>query len=260
MQDSSMRLAGRKRELRAGNTALRDALLMEQRELLSARVCAHAWSWFSQEGAASLLAYAPFRSELDCRPLLAAAWAEGHEVLLPRVNRESGDLSLHQVSSWDELVPGTYGIMEPPAGSAALAGPIAQAGRGSGWPEVIFVPGLAFDRRGGRLGYGRGYYDRLRTALEAGVSGTAAKPMWIGLAYGLQLVPEVPLEEHDALMDLLITENGIWDCRKERLHGINSFQRAGQSPHGGCERQGSHQADSSSQKPGAYGPGDAERH
>lgn len=90
MQDSSTQLAGRKRELRSGNTALRDTLPMEQRELLSARVCAHAWSWFSQEGAASLLAYAPFRSELGCRPLLAAAWAEGHEVLLPASTGRAG--------------------------------------------------------------------------------------------------------------------------------------------------------------------------
>ncbi|NQX47379.1 5-formyltetrahydrofolate cyclo-ligase [Paenibacillus tritici] len=217
MQEQSMQLTEWKRRLRAGNTALRDALSIEQRALLSARVCSHAWSWFSQAKAASLLAYAPFRSELDCRPLLAEAWAGGCEVLLPRVNRESGDLSLHRVRSWEELVPGAYGILEPAAVGTALTGPGTAAGGRTSWPEAVFVPGLAFDRKGGRLGYGRGYYDRLRAASEAGLPKGAARPLWIGLAYDLQLVPEVPLEEHDALMDLLITENGIWDCRKERV-------------------------------------------
>lgn len=215
MQDSSMGLALRKRELRAGKAALRDGLSVEQRGRLSALVCSHALAWFSQEQADSLLAYAPFRSELDCRPLLTEAWARGHQVLLPRVNRESGALSIHPVRSWDELAPGAYGIPEPVTGTA---GPGANAGTAaiSALPDAVFVPGLAFDRRGGRLGYGRGYYDRLRAAWEAELSESAARPLWVGLAYSLQLVPEVPLEEHDALMDVLITENGIWDCRKER--------------------------------------------
>lgn len=215
MQDSSMRLALRKRELRAGKAALRDGLSVEQRGRLSALVCSHALTWFSQEQGDSLLAYAPFRSELDCRPLLAEAWARGHEVLLPRVIRESGVLSIHPVRSWEELAPGAYGIPEP---VTEIAGPGLYAGKSerSGLPDAVFVPGLAFDLRGGRLGYGQGYYDRLRAAWEAELPESAARPLWVGLAFGLQLVPEVPLEEHDALMDVLITENGIWDCRKER--------------------------------------------
>ncbi|WP_238652324.1 5-formyltetrahydrofolate cyclo-ligase [Paenibacillus piscarius] len=222
MPERSMELAARKRELRAGKAAERDSLSLVQREQLSARVCHHAWSWFTQAGAVSLLAYAPFRSELDCLPLLREAWAGGHDVWLPRVDRESGTLSLHSVGAWEELVPGAFGIPEPAAGSITLAG--AETGTGGNLPDAVFVPGLAFDLRGGRLGYGRGYYDRLRAGWEQTPSGNNRRPLWVGLAFGVQLVPEVPLEEHDALMDLLITENGIWDCRKERLHGINSFQ------------------------------------
>jgi 5-formyltetrahydrofolate cyclo-ligase len=214
MQDSSMRLALRKRELRAGMAALRDGLSVELRDRLSAQVCSHAWTWFLQEQAGSLLAYAPFRSELDCRPLLAEAWARGHEVLLPRVIRDTGALSIYPVRSWEELAPGAYGILEPVTGSPGAGG--SRAGGSSRLPDAVFVPGLAFDGRGGRLGYGRGFYDRLWAAWEAELPESAARPVWVGLAYDLQLVPEVPLEEHDALMDVLITENGIRDCRKER--------------------------------------------
>lgn len=223
MQDRSMRLALRKRELRAGKAALRDGLSMEQRVHLSARVCSHAWTWFSELKADSLLAYAPFRSELDCRPLLAEAWAEGTTVLLPRVNRENGALSIHPVLAWGELVPGAYGIPEPVSGNSGSAG--SGVSGLSRLPDAVFVPGLAFDLRGGRLGYGRGYYDRLRAGWDAALPESAVSPLWVGLAYDLQVEPEVPLEEHDALMDILITENGIWDCREERgRHGVKSFQ------------------------------------
>lgn len=214
MQDGSTRLALRKRELRAEQTALRDGLSVEQRDIWSVLVCRQAWTWLTGEGASALLAYAPFRSELDCRPLITEAWAEGYEVLLPRVIRGSGTLSLHSVRSWEDLAPGAYGIPEPITRSSDSA----DSGVCSipGIPDAVFVPGLAFDLRGGRLGYGQGYYDRLRAEWEAALPGSAVRPLWVGLAYGVQVVPEVPLEEHDALMDLLITENGIRDCRKGR--------------------------------------------
>ncbi|MNI15577.1 5-formyltetrahydrofolate cyclo-ligase family protein [compost metagenome] len=82
-------------------------------------------------------------------------------------------------------------------------------------PDVVFVPGLAFDRQGGRLGYGKGYYDRLQASWKQD-SGFALKPpVWIGLAFSQQLVPEVPMDGHDAYMDMLITEEGIFHCREE---------------------------------------------
>jgi 5-formyltetrahydrofolate cyclo-ligase len=154
-----------------------------------------------------MLAYVPFRSELDTRALIAEAWAGGSSVLLPRVIRASGTMSLHQVRSWEELAPGSYGIPEPAAGDAALTEQIIM-------PDVVFVPGLAFDRTGGRLGYGAGYYDRLRAAWEKQLP--ANPPLWVGLAYGVQLLPEVPMDDHDAYMDMLITEEGIIHCRREK--------------------------------------------
>ncbi|MNC20182.1 5-formyltetrahydrofolate cyclo-ligase family protein [compost metagenome] len=152
----------------------------------------------------------PFRSELDCRPLIAGAWAHGREVLLPRVIAESGIMSLHAVGSWEELAPGAYGILEP----------VTHAGNGQEpevlrLPDVVFVPGLAFDRKGGRLGYGRGYYDRMQASWQQDSALVLKPPVWIGLAFSHQLVSEVPMDEHDAYMDMLITEEGIFHCREE---------------------------------------------
>jgi 5-formyltetrahydrofolate cyclo-ligase len=208
MTGQKLPLAEWKRELRAEKAALRDSLSLDQRTSRSSLACSHASQWLRQEGASSFMAYVSFRSELDTRPLITAAWAQARKVLLPRVIQASGRMSLHTVASWEDLAPGAYGIQEPITGAIELPCP-------EGVPDVVFVPGLAFDSRGGRLGYGRGYYDRLRAAWDAELSESARPPVWAGLAYGLQLVQEVPMDDHDAYMDMLITEDGIIHCRKE---------------------------------------------
>jgi len=203
-------LAETKRVLRRQMAAARDGLTPDQRGRLSSLVCSYAWNWLQKEGAASFMAYASFRSELDTRPLIGKAWEQHMEVFLPRVHVPSGLMSVHRVDSWNELTPGAYGIPEP-LDATATAEPEAPGPV----PDVIFVPGLAFDRRGGRLGYGRGYYDRLRAAWEPALAGLKKAPVWAGVAYGIQLLEEVPMEEHDACMDILITEHGVVHCREE---------------------------------------------
>lgn len=203
--EGSHSAASRKRQLRAERAAARGGLSPEERRELSARACAHAQDWLQASGAETLLAYMPLRSELDTRPLIAAAWAAGGRVLLPRVIPGSASMSLHEVRSWEELAPGAYGIHEPLPSILAW----------EAVPDAVLVPGLAFDRRGGRLGYGQGYYDRLRARWQSEAPRGSVQPLWAGLAYELQLVTEVPMEPHDAFMDMLITENGIWRCRKE---------------------------------------------
>ncbi|WP_410513752.1 5-formyltetrahydrofolate cyclo-ligase [Paenibacillus sp. BR2-3] len=203
-------LAEAKQVLRRRKAAARDLLSPDQRGQISSLVCNHAWNWLQKQGTASLLAYVAFRSELDTRPLIGKAWEERREVFLPRVLPGNGVLALHRVNSWEELTPGTYGIPEPMVSDEGLLEPDLQP-----MPSAVFVPGLAFDRRGGRLGYGRGYYDRLRAAWESVISYKENPPVWIGLAYGMQLVEEVPMDIHDAFMDILITEDGVVHCRKE---------------------------------------------
>lgn len=202
-------LAEAKQAIRRQQTAARDGLSLEERESRASQVCIHAWNFLQIRQADSLMSYVAHRSELDTRPLLMRAWEEHLTVFLPRVLPGDGVMALHRVSSWDELMPGAYGIMEPTGGSDE------EPMDSESVPAVIFVPGIAFDRRGGRLGYGRGYYDRLRSATESAALARDKAPVWIGLAYGMQLVEEVPMEAHDAYMDYLITEDGIVHCRKE---------------------------------------------
>ncbi|MDQ0194020.1 5-formyltetrahydrofolate cyclo-ligase [Paenibacillus wynnii] len=201
-------LAEEKQVLRRQMAVARDTVSPDQREYLSSLVCGHAWNFLQMNNATSLMTYVAFRSELDTRPIIGKAWEEQWEVYLPRVLPGSGTMAVHRVRSWSELAPGAFGIPEPIV-------PEETDSTLSSLPAIVFVPGLAFDKRGGRLGYGRGYYDRLRATWESVTLDSEIPPIWIGLAYSIQLVDKVPMDIHDAFMDFLITEDGILDCRKE---------------------------------------------
>ncbi|CAM4418831.1 5-formyltetrahydrofolate cyclo-ligase [Paenibacillus tarimensis] len=190
-----------KQELRQAMAAKRDSLAPAVRQRRSEEACARAADWLSAARAGSVMLYIGFRSELDTRPLITSCWARGIEVIVPRSIPADRSMELFRLRSWEELAAGAYGILEP---DPAIAAPWAE-GR---LPDIVITPGLAFDRSGGRLGYGGGYYDRLRARLdESEYSGTT---LWVGLCYDIQLVSEVPMEDHDARLHGLITETGFY--------------------------------------------------
>ncbi len=194
-----------KAALRRLAASRRDALEAPLREYWSREACGLAWAWMTEAGYASLMAYAAIRSELDAGSLLDQAWSASMEVFLPRV-AAGGLLETGRVRSRSELVPGVFGIPEP--------APAACRASGGALPELVLVPGLAFDESGGRLGYGRGYYDRLLTRLEEEAAGSGRqRPVRAGLCFSAQVVPEVPVDGKDRFMDMLITEKGITICK-----------------------------------------------
>lgn len=148
--------------------------------------------WFSQ--AACVMAYCSIPPEIDLMPVLETALKQGKTLVLPRCE-PGGHMTPRQVHSLEELVLGSYGILEP--GQNAVQVPEQQI-------DLILVPGLAFDGMGHRLGRGKGYYDRF-------LSRTSAKTMGI-CRY---LVPEVPVEPHDISMNALVTEHNIITCERE---------------------------------------------
>ncbi len=104
-------------------------------------------------------------------------------------------MEFRQIRSLGELVPGAWGIGVPPA-EAPLAPP----------PDVILVPGVAFDEWGGRLGRGGGFYDATLTSLPG---------LRLGVAFDIQLVERVPLAAHDERIHALVTESGVWAIPSE---------------------------------------------
>lgn len=145
--------------------------------------------------AASLLLYASFRSEADTRSVMEEALSRGKAVMLPRV--EGDALKIYELKGMEELSPGYMGIPEPPASHERL--------RGIDDVQVVVMPGVAFDARGSRLGYGKGYYDRM-------LEGAKGIPL-VALAYEEQMAEDIPREGHDVRVDIIITDKRVIDCR-----------------------------------------------
>lgn len=143
--------------------------------------------------AREILAYMAVRNELDAGLIASQALADGKRLLLPRCRDGApGLVDLGCVRCLSETAPGSYGIPEPPR--EACLSPEAFS------PDLILVPGLAFDRRGARLGFGGGYYDRL-LALPM-----AQNAFTVGLGYDFQLLALLPSDPWDKPVNAVVTE------------------------------------------------------
>lgn len=189
-----------KRALRNEVLTRRLMLSREANAEYSRRITEHVVAMKAFIESSTVMAYWPFRNEVDTSLIIRAALASGKRVVLPRTIKLERRLAPHVVSDLDrDLRPGAYGIMEPlpelPEASPEEIG-------------LVIVPGLVFDRAGNRIGYGGGYYDRFLPQLSR-----AAK---VAVAFSLQLVPRVPFDERDRPVDYVVTEDGVIDCRAER--------------------------------------------
>jgi 5-formyltetrahydrofolate cyclo-ligase len=181
-----------KAELRTLLNARRNALPREAIVRMSASITRSLLALDAYRQAPSVLAYVTFGSEFITKPFIDAALEDGKRVALPKIDRANDRLALYTVCDLErELAAGPWGIREPRPDVCPAAA----------LPDIAFilVPGLGFTVRGDRLGYGRGYYDRLLATRRPETALVAA-------AFSVQVVDELPMNEHDVPVDLLITE------------------------------------------------------
>lgn len=184
-----------KTSLRRHAREARKALSAEARAEASAAIASRVLELPEIQRASAVLLYGASPEEVDTTPLEVALRARGVRVALPRV-AGAHHLTLHWVDGLAELAEGAFGLREPhEAAACALPSEI----------EAIVVPGVAFDERGGRLGYGRGYYDTL-------LSGACAGVPTVGIAFDEQVVAEVPCEERDERMCVVVTPTRTLRC------------------------------------------------
>lgn len=189
-----------KAALRRQIIAAREALPPADRAAASAAICARVTALECWRAARTLMLFASFGAEVDTRPLITAALREGRRLVLPRVNRERRALDLFRITDpATDLAPGVWGIPEPQPDRCAPAA-IADL-------DCLILPGVAFDRQGGRLGYGGGFYDRILEALSP-----TQRAATIAVAFELQLVTQVPCEPHDLTVAHLCTERETYRC------------------------------------------------
>ncbi len=173
--------------------SLREEMLLRRRHLAAATCLGRSLAAQRQllalpefEAASTLALYCPIRNEVFTEEIFACASRRGKRVAYPRV-REA-QMEFVAVADPSALVPGAFGILEP-TGEDLL--PVAAL-------DLIVVPGVAFDRGGHRLGYGKGFYDRaLRNASGA---------VLVGFCFDFQLVDALPAEAHDVRMDMVVTD------------------------------------------------------
>jgi 5-formyltetrahydrofolate cyclo-ligase len=129
---------------------------------------------------------------------------QGKKIIVPWCNTQ-GELELFHLENMEELAVGMYKILEPKAEPRTLAAKQVHAED----LDLIMVPGVAFDRRGARMGHGKGYYDKLlqHARLDA--------PL-MALAFECQLFPEIPMAPHDIFMDRIITEKAVYAGKGRR--------------------------------------------
>jgi 5-formyltetrahydrofolate cyclo-ligase len=138
-------------------------------------------------------------SEIDPRPLGEELLAFGWTLALPSSDAVDAPVVFRGWKPGDRLAPDLAGIAAPLAAAPELV------------PNVVVCPLIAFDRQGGRLGQGGGYYDRTIEILRAG-----PKPPWVvGLAFSIQEVDRVPVEAHDQRLDAILTEKAFIPVRKD---------------------------------------------
>lgn len=188
-----------KQRLRADALARRDAMGEAARieaSLAVADRCAHM---VAVEPGSVVSGFLPIRTEIDIRPLMMALADRGARLCVPAIVEDR--LRFRELLRGAPLEPQGFGTYAPGPGAAVLD------------PDVMLVPLAAFDRSGGRIGYGRGFYDAAIARLRE--KGNA--PRLIGVGFAVQEVDAVPAEPHDIPLHAIVTEREVMACETPLL-------------------------------------------
>ena len=168
----------------------KEAMIPEDRLKKSYRICRHLMAVIRDDE--TVMVFTSKEKEVNTKPLIMALFKKGNPVVVPIIVKEDCSLRLSYLRDFSALVPSTFGVPEPigseiPVDAKAVT--------------TIILPMLGFDRTGGRIGYGAGYYDRFLSK-NPGLRK-------IGIAFACQEVDLLPVDENDIRMDAIITEDGI---------------------------------------------------
>lgn len=180
---------------RAAARQLRTGWTDAQRRQMGAGMAEQLAGWPLWQQAGAVFAFCGGAREPDTRPVLELALADGKALFLPRVTGP-GQMEAVRVDALNQLAPGAYGILEPPAGLPA-AGPDAL--------RLVLLPCLAAAPDGVRLGWGGGYYDRFLARCTAPAAVLCPEEL---------VAPFLPTEPHDRPAGWIVTEQRVLVCRE----------------------------------------------
>ncbi len=179
-----------KTTLRRAILERRDRLPAQEIRRRSAAACSRLHSLPEFQAAGTVMVFMTFRSEIDTVPTIQRALADGKRLAAPRVDQARRALEARALRDLEhDLAPGVYGIPEP--GEHCPPVDPEQI-------ELVLVPAAVWGEDGYRIGYGAGYYDRFLPR--------ARLALRVGLGFEMQVVPQVPHDEHDLPVDVLVTD------------------------------------------------------
>lgn len=186
-----------KKEFRRRVIECRDKLSQTEITAKSSLIAGQLYEMSAYEKAERIMFFVSFGSEVATRSMVEEAINYGKTVLVPKAVPKTRELIPSKLFNWhDDLAPGAYGIPEPHQAALRPQSPSII--------DLLIVPGVAFDLKGNRLGYGGGYYDRFFSLLREDV------PL-VALVFDCQIRVDLPVDEWDRRVDYIITEKRIID-------------------------------------------------
>ncbi|WP_446899578.1 5-formyltetrahydrofolate cyclo-ligase [Clostridium sp. LBM24168] len=178
-----------KNVIRNNMILLRKSLNIAERIKLDNIIFEKIINSFDYKNASCIFIFVSYKSEIDTHNIIKEALADGKIVCVPKVISKDKGMIAGYIKKFSDLVHGKFNILEPPDDKSEVC---------RSRIDLAYIPGVAFDNCGGRLGYGGGYYDRFLKGLR-----TDCKK--IGICYKFQIVDKVPMEEHDIYIDKIIS-------------------------------------------------------
>ncbi len=168
----------------------RDALPQEKIDASSLHIAQNLLSLSEVQAAQNIAAYMSFRNEVSTRELISKLVAAEKQIFIPYI--ADGKIAFTKFKSFDDFAVEKYNIPEPKNKAPVKPDSI----------DLFIVPGIAFDSRGSRIGWGKGFYDKFLGENKISVPK-------VGVCYDFQVIENIPLEEHDVAVDIIVTEKRI---------------------------------------------------
>ncbi len=191
-----------KRQLRQMIISKRSTLSLQMRQNAEAEIHKRLFELDTFKSSRIISSFVSFRDEIEMKTINERILSEGKTLVLPFIDMTTKSMSFYIVNALKELELNSFGILEP--------NPKHHTQIENSAIDLVLTPGVAFDQRGYRLGYGGGFYDRFFSQIEK----TIPK---IGIAFDIQLVDALDVEAYDLPVTQLITENGIKNFSHHQL-------------------------------------------
>lgn len=199
MGDNIMDYFNAKKTLRKEILKKRENIDIDNKEKMDKEIIRRFCESKYYKDAKHIFIYISYGTEINTRGIIKKALNENKKIYVPRTELDTRIMDAVEITSMDNLIKSSYGILEPSKGDVEI---------NPNELELIVVPGIAFDRSGGRMGYGAGFYDRYFKKIHEENVGRITK---VALAYDFQVIDKVPMNKQDVPVDYIITEKEFID-------------------------------------------------